>query len=80
MKKRKDRVLMSGEITGHHHTAVAKDAEVYGDGDERELVTPTGTAVIHEEHGTQTLPPGQYRISRQREIDPDNDEARAVRD
>lgn len=80
MKKRKDRVLMSGEVTNHHHTAVAEDAEVYGEGDERELVAPTGTAVTHEEHGTQTLPPGQYRISRQREIDPDSDEARAIED
>jgi hypothetical protein len=72
--------LAEGEVTGHAHVAVADDAFVIGDGIERELRAPNGTPVTHEEHGTFTLPPGDFNISRQREIDPDGEEARAVRD
>ena len=80
MKRRKDNHLAEGEVTGHSHQATAEDAEVYGDGDERELHCPSGTTVTHEEHAHGILPPGVYEISKQREIDPDTEEIRNVAD
>ena len=80
MKKRKDKNLAEGEVTGHAHRVVAADAEVFGESDERLLKAPNGTGVSHEEHATVTLPPGDYEISKQREIDPDTEEVRQVAD
>lgn len=80
MKKRTDRHLAEGEATGHHHTATAQDATVYGDSDERLLSAPSGTTITHEEHCEGALPPGEYDIRRQQEIDPDTEEARSVCD
>jgi hypothetical protein len=78
MKKHKH--LAEGEVTGHHHTVLADDAFVVGTDIERQLYAPTGTPVIHEEHGERFIPPGDYIIDRQREIDPDTEEARRVAD
>jgi len=72
--------LAEGEVTGHSHQAVADDAWVTGDGEKRRLTAPSGTEVKHEEHHTFSLPPGEYDVTIQREIDPDTDEARAVAD
>jgi len=80
MKKRDDNCLAEGEVTGHAHRVSASDAIVYGEGLERELHAPNGTGVSHEEHKTVELPPGEFDITIQREIDPDTDEAMAVRD
>ena len=79
MTKKHDR-LAEGEVTGHAHRIDAPDAFVVGDGDERHLTAPNGTGVTHEEHKRFELPPGDYEITRQREIDPDTEEARAVAD
>lgn len=80
MKPRKDRCLADGEVTGHAHRVTAKTAKVFGDGVERELVAPRGTSVVHEEHKRITLPPGDYDVTRQREVDPDTEEIRSVAD
>jgi hypothetical protein len=80
MDKRNDRCLAEGEVTGHSHCCLADDVEVFGQGTERRLSAPSGTAVRHEEHKQITLPPGEYNITRQREIDPDTEESRAVAD
>jgi hypothetical protein len=81
MEPRKDKNLAEGEVTGHTHRVLEDDALVYGDGAQRELHAPSGATVTHEEHKTfHGLPPGDYEIDRQREIDPDSEEAQAVRD
>jgi len=72
--------LAEGEVTGHAHVATARDAWVEGDGDVRTLSAPSGTPIEHEEHKRFELPRGSYDITRQREIDPDTDEARSVAD
>jgi hypothetical protein len=77
---RKDGVLAEGEATGHSHEAVAEDVLVYGEGVDREMKAPTGTKITHQEHKTIEVPPGDYVITRQREIDPDLLEARHVSD
>lgn len=76
----KHKRLAEGEVTGHTHVAVADDAWVEGEGDERTLVAPTGTPIEHEEHKRFELPPGEYDVTRQREIDPDSEAIRNVED
>jgi len=73
---KKNKILAEGEATGHAHRAAAEDAYVL----ENELFCPTGTDVTHEEHTTLWIPPGQYDISQQREVDPDTEEIRKVSD
>jgi len=83
MKKLKHKRLAEGEATGHSHTAVADDAEVYAENEtvfDRELRTPSGTEITHEEHKTIKLPAGEYDITIQKEFDPMEREIRQVRD
>jgi len=67
-------ILAHGEVTGHAH-AVLTDAEAVEafladlDG-ETYLSAAAGATIGHEEHGTITLPPGVYRVVRQREYTP----------
>ena len=73
-------VLAYGEVTGHAHALKAKDAklfEVKGWVD-RVLVVAKATALMHEEHAPIELPPGTYRVKRQREYHPE--EIRTVAD
>lgn len=70
-------VLAEGEVTGHAHAIVLEHvptgatAMMLVDA-EREFVRIEGdeVAVEHEEHGTVTLPPGDYEITHQREYTP----------
>ena len=80
MEKRKDKNLAEGEVTGHAHRCNSDTATVFGEGAARLLVCPDGTEVTHEEHKTIDIPPGEYDITIQREIDPDTEEARTVAD
>ena len=80
MKKRTDNILAAGEQTGHAHRAIGVGVAVYGEGVDRTLVAPHGVEITHEEHGTQTLAPGEYDVLRVREYDPFEDVIRTVRD
>ena len=80
MEKRTDNCLAEGEVTGHAHRVDGHNVAVYGRGHVRVLSAPHGTEVTHEEHKQITLPAGEYDITRQREIDPDTEEARVVAD
>lgn len=71
--------LAEGEVTGHAHVADAGTVLHHEDG-RRELLAPDGCSVTHEEHKRVTLPPGEYDVTIQREIDPDTEEARRVAD
>jgi hypothetical protein len=68
---KKDNVLAAGEATGHAHVAVSPDAivEHYSDGT-AVLDAPSGTEVVHEEHGPHKLKPGKYDVSQVVEHDP----------
>ena len=66
-------VLALGEVTGHAHAVAAPDAELLGDPetlDERFLRIVTEARLTHEEHAAIALPPGLYRVVRQREYAP----------
>ena len=80
MKLRNDKCLAEGEVTGHAHRVTGEDVAVYGEDVDRELHAPNGADVTHEEHKRIELPAGEYDITRQREIDPDTEEARVVAD
>lgn len=65
-------VLALGESTGHAHAVVGKGA-LYPAASAFEpmyLSLPEGGRVVHEEHAAFTLPPGWYRVVRQREYEP----------
>jgi hypothetical protein len=66
-------VLASGEATGHAHVVVAPDAALLADPaeiDRRFLRIVTESLLVHEEHAPIPLPPGLYRVVRQREYTP----------
>lgn len=63
-------ILAHGEATGHAH-AVLGDVEFLAadldDLEQRFLRVEREAQVVHDEHATITLPPGEYEIIRQRE-------------
>lgn len=79
-KRRPDRILAKGEITGHSHRVETEGVAVLFDsGDDVFVhVAESPARVVHEEHDTVTLQPGYYRVWRQREYTPE--EIRVVRD
>ena len=69
-------VLAYGEATGHAHAIHDRNATlstITGDEvDDRFLeITGAAASLVHEEHDTITLPPGAYRVRRQREYTPE---------
>ncbi len=84
--KRSNRVILAhGEVTGHHHTLETRDpADWWKEGEistanekpstlagEFFVSLTDGGVVTHEEHAKVKLPPGNYRITRQREYSPE---------
>jgi hypothetical protein len=68
-------ILAEGEVTGHVHELVG-EAELFRAEDIRELEesfvrVEREAEVQHAEHGAITLPPGDYRVSRQRQYAPE---------
>lgn len=75
-------VLAYGEVTGHAHV-VHGPAELFAAADiaeldDRFLRVEEAAELVHDEHSTITLPPGNYIIRQQREYAPE--EIRAVAD
>jgi len=75
-----NRVLAEGEATGHSHVIddaakvfVAEDGTLY-------VETDAPVSVLHEEHGTITIPAGKYRVGRVMEYDHFAEEASQVID
>lgn len=68
-------VLAHGEATGHAHVITAKPSEARirkGSPEQTflEVLSPTGVALVHDEHDTIVIPPGDYEVVRQREFSP----------
>lgn len=74
--KRKTRVILEGEITGHKHQLTTGSVLDSGRGIFLDL--PMGSNLEHEEHDTIELPEGKYQVIRQREYD--ENEIRRVED
>ena len=86
-KKREDATVAYGEVTGHSHRLAVEDrqtAEVLEIGDGLYVHVSEaglhlkGARFVHEEHGTVTLPAGDYQVIIQREYQPEG--IRSVQD
>ncbi len=69
-------ILARGELTGHAHKVETDGlAELYEhEGNLFLRVVGSSARVVHEEHYPIELPPGVYRVWRQREYNPQTDE------
>lgn len=68
-------VLAYGEVTGHAHALLDHHVTLHAltdrDVDDRFLeIVGADARLVHEEHGSITLPPGSYIVRRQREYTP----------
>lgn len=63
-------ILARGEVTGHHHSVAVQDAELIDTAEGVFLRIMAATPLVHQEHRAITLPPGDYRVGRQREYQP----------
>jgi len=80
-KKLPHRTLREGKHTGHAHRAVATNVGLYDVGDGVLFArVPTGSPIVHEEHNTIHLPPGEMAVGGVREFDHFAEEAREVMD
>lgn len=69
-------VLADGEVTGHAHAILEDTATLFRQKDLREmsdrfLRVEQEANLVHEEHGTITLPAGDYIVRRKREYTPE---------
>jgi hypothetical protein len=73
-------ILAHGELTGHAHRVVPSTGGKLFRGAQGTFleIRADGLNVVHEEHASISLPPGVYRVWRQREYSPE--EIRIVRD
>lgn len=80
LRKQKTVRVAEGEVTGHAHVIEAPDStEVMTDVDvEFVRIMGANGLLVHEEHSTIALPPGDYKVVRQREYHPE--EIRQVAD
>jgi hypothetical protein len=80
MKKKLDRpVLAEGEMTGHAHM-LDGEVDVYDIDMIREFTLKDETRLVHEEHETIEIPPGEYQSDTAVEYDHFAEEAKKVRD
>lgn len=66
-------ILAYGEVTGHAHAILDRDADLLSVADQADRwlrIGATGVSIVHEEHATINLPPGSYRVRIQREYAP----------
>jgi len=66
---RKSKIIVESKRTGHAHRL--SQGSVLEAEDGLYIYSDIATAVIHEEHQTLTLPPGSYKVVRQREYTPE---------
>lgn len=83
-------ILAHGEMTGHHHSILGRDADWWRAEPAPENAAPAAgqsvvgtlvadqfvtvkraTDLVHQEHGPVALAPGNYRVRRQREYQPE---------
>jgi hypothetical protein len=64
-------VLAEGEATGHAHAIAARQAQLREVAGAVYLTLLTRAWLRHEEHDPIQLPPGIYRVRRQREYTPE---------
>jgi hypothetical protein len=73
-------VLATGASTGHDHTAAGEGVALFNERGSLYLNAPNGAEIVHPEHRTLPLPPGNYRIDRVQEYDHFGEQAQIERD
>ena len=68
-------ILAEGEVTGHCHRLSDKVDVFQTKDDTKEFDLENPTDLVHEEHGTITLSPGQFESDQVLEYDPFEQEA-----
>jgi len=67
-------ILARGEQTGHHHAVLEREAELVESASAQavflKIMGSAPAALTHQEHATIAVPPGTYRVVRQREYTP----------
>lgn len=74
IKRDKGRIVLAyGEVTGHAHAVLERDAVLFDNGNGTRILSVTSEAhLVHEEHGTVTLPPNStFRVVQQVEYTPE---------
>ncbi len=80
-KKLSHCVVAHGEVTGHTHRFEEGAEQLEDAAGQRWIVVIARSAeLVHEEHGTLTLPQGVYRVVHQREYVPGPARATAIAD
>jgi len=79
-KLNKDNILALGEVTGHKHRLNIKQLSVYETLGQKYVSLKQKTDLVHEEHNTLTLEPGNYVVLMEREFDPVAQEIKQVLD
>ena len=65
-------ILAYGEVTGHAHAIREKAAVLWDNGKGvRILAASEPLKLVHEEHSSIEIPPGNYRVIQQREYSPE---------
>jgi hypothetical protein len=68
-------ILAYGEVTGHSHAIADLEATLFSAPSTNDrflrIMASAGADLVHEEHSTIHLSPGDYRIRIQREYSPD---------
>lgn len=68
-------ILAHGELTGHAHAIKDKRATLFRDPKLNEMFMLVDgdrpVALKHDEHDTIDVPPGRYKVTRQREYSPE---------
>jgi len=81
LKKLSTNVLAEGEVTGHAHTLLGNDFEIYEDKKGvMYLSVSSPTEITHQEHKTKEIDTGFYIIEREQEYCPFDEEIRKVAD
>src|SRR5689334_7499131 len=68
LKERPNMVIAEGEVTGHSHRL--SEGRILENKVDVFLQVARAARILHQEHHTITLPPGRYRVIRQREYTP----------
>lgn len=65
-------ILAHGEVTGHHHSIDSDAADWWKeDSGDQFIAVKEESSVVHQEHAPIAIPPGNYRVRRQREYSPE---------
>lgn len=72
-KKREDKTVAYGEVTGHHHSFLETDTvEVFGElAGTQWIVVEEESSLTHQEHDTHVIPVGTHEVRIQREYTPE---------